>query len=410
MVANTDIKFYVHTNNNAPQLQDAYGSMINVLDACLTLGFDLPPVNSISINNLSMTIAFSANHNLLAGQVISIVGASDSKFNREFRVGSIPTPSSIEIDLDDTYPASVLGNISVKIPPLNWVNEYSVGGKRAYRNAETHETERPFLRVVDELDAVWGANYAKYAKVGIVSSMASVNDMSGLQTPYDLSNPSKNWIGSGSGVSAVNGWAKWYYSRWPDVWNNNYGDHEGATGGTRTWLLVGNGKWFYIVPSVVSGTDLSNIYFFGNLGDFYGLNSTLQYSSANNTWYIGATTGLSNSAESFLLHIGESRPLKALSFHSANDPLTAGNANYFETLDIQAVVSDVYISRVYNNKVYRVELPAFKRFLNPYDASFNLKTIESDGNVFLVKSAYGATSGAATEPANSRCLIGFLLT
>lgn len=410
MVANTDIKFYVHTNNNAPQLQNAYGSMVNVLDACLTLGFTLPSVNSININNLSMTIVFSANHNLLSGQVVSVVGASDSRLNREFRVGNIPALNTIAIDLDETYPTSISGDISVKIPPLNWIKEYSAGGKRAYRNAEIHKTDRPFLRVVDELDAVWGASYAKYAKVGIVSSMTGIDEMSGLQTPYDLSNPSKNWVGSGNGVSASNGWAKWYYSRWQDIWNNSYGDHEGVTGGGRTWLLIGNGEWFYIVPSVISNTVLASIYFFGNLGDFYGLNSTLQYSTANNTWYIGGTTGLSNSAESFLLHIGESRALKALSFHSANDPLTAGNSNYFETLDIQAVLSDVYISRFYNNNSYRVELPAFKRFLNPYDASYNLKTIESDSKVFLVKSAYGAINGAATEPANSRCLIGFQLT
>ena len=38
MVASTDIKFYVHTNTNAPQLINNFGCMIDVLDACLVNG------------------------------------------------------------------------------------------------------------------------------------------------------------------------------------------------------------------------------------------------------------------------------------------------------------------------------------------------------------------------------------
>jgi hypothetical protein len=48
MVASTDIKFYTHTNNNAPQLQNAYGSMIGVLDACLVNGIQVGIVSSLT--------------------------------------------------------------------------------------------------------------------------------------------------------------------------------------------------------------------------------------------------------------------------------------------------------------------------------------------------------------------------
>ena len=50
MVASTDIKFYVHTNTNAPQLSNAFGCMINVLDACLVNG-----INPLNISNLTMS-------------------------------------------------------------------------------------------------------------------------------------------------------------------------------------------------------------------------------------------------------------------------------------------------------------------------------------------------------------------
>lgn len=43
--------------------------------------------------------------------------------------------------------------------------------------------------------------------------MDGIDSLIGSRAPYDASNPDKNWVGSGSGTSAYNGWAKWYYRR-----------------------------------------------------------------------------------------------------------------------------------------------------------------------------------------------------
>lgn len=64
MVASTDIKFYVHTNNNAAQLQNAYGSMIGVLDACLVNGINIGAVSSLKASGSTVTATFSNTHNL----------------------------------------------------------------------------------------------------------------------------------------------------------------------------------------------------------------------------------------------------------------------------------------------------------------------------------------------------------
>ena len=75
MVASTDIKFYVHSNNNAPQLQNAYGSMIGVLDACLVNGISLGLASSLTAMGTTVTAVFSTAHNLMQYQVLKIVGA-----------------------------------------------------------------------------------------------------------------------------------------------------------------------------------------------------------------------------------------------------------------------------------------------------------------------------------------------
>ena len=99
MVASTDIKFYVHSNNNAPQLQNAYGSMINVLDACLIDGIQIGVVSSLTASGSTVTATFGAAHNLMQYQVIKITGANQPEFNGEHRILTIPDSSSLTFEL-----------------------------------------------------------------------------------------------------------------------------------------------------------------------------------------------------------------------------------------------------------------------------------------------------------------------
>jgi len=126
MVASTDIKFYVHTNNNAPQLQNAYGSMINVLDACLIDGIQIGVVSSLTTSGNTVTVTFGAAHNLMQYQVIKITGAAQAEFNGEHRILTIPNSSSLTFELA-TAPsvATATGAISASLPPLGWGKPFS---------------------------------------------------------------------------------------------------------------------------------------------------------------------------------------------------------------------------------------------------------------------------------------------
>ncbi|MCK4091896.1 hypothetical protein HCY68_02465 [Acinetobacter radioresistens] len=297
MVASTDIKFYVHTNSNAPQLQNAYGSMINVLDACLINGFQIGVVSSLTASGNTVTATFGAAHNLMQYQVIKITGAAQAEFNGEHRVLTIPNVQSVTFDLATTPSVTTAtGAISASLPPLGWEKPFSNnnpngGGKAAYRSTNLLLPSRPFLRVVDELDPAYTATYAKYAKVGIVEDMLDIDTMLGVQAPFDTVNPDKNWVGTGLGAAAINGWARWYYA-------TSYGfrssdpDQYGATSNTMKWMVVGNGDWFYIINSANEQEDFSAVYGFGGFESFLDgdstnnfLASSLDYVSADTSFY-----------------------------------------------------------------------------------------------------------------------------
>lgn len=340
MVASTDIKFYVHTNNNAPQLQNAYGSMIGVLDACLIDGIQIGVVSSLTASGTTVTATFGAAHNLMQYQVIKIVGANQAEYNVEARILTVPNATTITFELAAVPSvATATGTISASLPPLGWEKPFSStsgtgGGKAAYRSKNLLLPSRPFLRVVDEPDPTYDTTYAKYAKVGIVEDMTDIDTMLGVQAPFDAVNPDKNWVGVGSGTTATNGWAKWYYAR-AFAATATSGNNESTVpvNGNRKWLLVGDGDCFYVVPSVAADTVSNNeyglVYGFGKFDSLIQndisntlLSATLYNYPAGGSSTPGTQTGLANQYENTLIQ---------RKYNQSNTYANAGTIGFFNT-------------------------------------------------------------------------------
>ncbi|UXI52697.1 hypothetical protein [Acinetobacter variabilis] len=295
MVASTDIKFYVHTNNNAPQLQNAYGSMIGVLDACLINGINIGTVSSLAASGTTVTALFSSAHNLMQYQVIKITGANQSEFNGEHRILTVPNAQSITFELAAApSTTAATGTIEASLPPLGWEKPLSSvnangGGKAAYRSMNLLLPSRPFLRVVDELDPAYTASYAKYAKVGIIEDMTDIDTMLGVQAPYDVANPDKNWVGSGSGDSCFNGWSKWVYARSATAIDHTQ-DSQNPSNGERAWVLLGNSDFFYILPANSPNFSILLMYGFGAFSTTINTDSSNTFLMAS-TYYGSASVG-----------------------------------------------------------------------------------------------------------------------
>ena len=130
MVASTDIKFYVHTNNNAPQLTNNFGCMLSVLDAALINGIQIGTVSSLTASGKIVTAVFGTAHNLMQYQVIKIAGANQAEYNVEARILTVPNATTITLELA-TIPsvATATGVISCSLPPLGWEKPFgSVNG------------------------------------------------------------------------------------------------------------------------------------------------------------------------------------------------------------------------------------------------------------------------------------------
>ena len=409
MVAKTDIKFYVHTNNSAPQLTNNFGCMLNVLDAALINGIQVGTVSSLTASGKIVTALFGTAHNLMQYQVIKIAGANQAEYNVEARILTVPNATTITFELAALPSvASATGTINCSLPSLGWEKPFSstsaTGGKGAYRSKNLMLPSRPFLRVVDELDPAYTATYAKFAKVGIVEDMTDIDTMLGVQAPYDSAAPNKNWVGTGSGTTAINGWAKWYYY----FATNGQSESAAPTVSQRTWILVGTKDYFYIIPA--GGNNLIEALTCGfgafnsvlNADNFCTfLAATLRNVPVNNSsGYFASDNAIGHSSNTARLLLqrgyGASQYIAATTrtFTVTNIDLLSGSANYSAS---KAVANKVYLLPVMINEtstIIRGELPGIK-YLNQQLPYADLQIFIEKNEIFIAKSCLvqGNTNG-----------------
>ena len=398
MVASTDIKFYVHSNTNAPRLSNNFGCMIDLLDACLVNGFGSQTVSTLTASGTTVTATFGSAHNFMQYQVIKITGATQTEYNGEFRILTVPNANSITFKLAAVPSTNTAtGTISCSLPPLGWLKPYSGTGKAAYRSANTLLASRPYLRVIDALDPTYTSTYAKYAKVGIVEDMTDIDTMLGVQAPYDSVNPDKNWVGTGSGTSGVNGWARWYYAANGAV-STGLTNSQTPAVGNRQWILVGNGDYFYIlpttmVPSATVNTQHASAYGFGafksllnadNSCTFLQSHLTLSNNGTNVYAYFSLVSSAANSPLLLLRDYAQSANYKTANCLSLNSDTAGSGVNNVigaSTLTNTAPFAPVFIKEDATNVLRGQIKNLFWLFQQkPYS---NFQLIEKDSALYI---------------------------
>lgn len=243
MTVSTSAKYFTNLMTGAPQLTNAWGDLVNLLDACLVNGFNLKTLTTLTQSGGVATATVAAGHGFAVDQVVLIAGAAEPEYNGEARVLTA-TATTFTFGIVGTAAAASTGTITAKVAPLGFEIAFTGTNKRVYRSKNIL-SNRPYLRVDNSLDPAYTTTYAKKGKVTMAEGMTDVDTFvaNSGRAPYDPASPTKNEIGTGSGVSAYDGWYKWYYAKQDPY---NYGDSTAPNAGNRSWVLIGDDRGFYL--------------------------------------------------------------------------------------------------------------------------------------------------------------------
>ena len=218
MVASTDTKYFLYTNANAPQLTNVWGQLCSLLDACLVDGFNQKSISSLSIAGNVITANYSSAHGYLDGQVLLVSGAVDSSLNKEHRIVSTPSATTLTFEVDNV-PSSLSGSIKTKLAPIGAIKHLTGSSKRVYFFPEM--TDPTYLRVDEATLAAASVNY-RGAIVRISKACTDINTLPNA-VPVATTPSSTDPL-------------KWIFS-------------TTTTARTHAWLLVGSKKGFYFLPA-----------------------------------------------------------------------------------------------------------------------------------------------------------------
>lgn len=259
MPVSSPVKLFHSNMAAAPQVTNAWGSLTSMLDAVLVNGFGQVTINSITVAGSIATAQASTGHAFVVDQVVLIAGAAQAIFNGEHLVLS-RTANSFTFALAGA-PASASGSMTARASPLGFEIAFTGTNRRAYRSKNA-QSPKNMLLINDGLKTPgYTTTWAKWANVGIVSAMSSIDTITGIQAPFYPSTPSYNWSNT---LTDQWGWHKWYFGRAVGT------DKDGDGGsGSRSWVLVGDDRMFYLFLSWNTSTALGRTaYCFGDIESF----------------------------------------------------------------------------------------------------------------------------------------------
>jgi hypothetical protein len=377
------VKFFHSSFKNAPVITNLNGQLTALLDAVLVNGFNTVTLSSLSHSGYLATANFTA-HGFVENQIIEISGANEAGYNGQWRVVGNPGLNSFQFLLDSavTTPTTATGTITCKTPGLDFEIAYTGTNKRAYRSKNIL-SNRFYFKVDDDLDSVWNPSYVKYAKVGIYESMNGIDSYSGNYAPYSSANPNLNWVGTGTGVSAIGGWYKWHYSG--SFWLGAGAVTEALAVSSNTtnknWTIVGDDRGFYIFIEPQPGigkwgacfTDFQS----NKIGDKYNTlfsardwnqAANAQFGAYNRTDHLTEFNNIDNNAGKLIIRshsgIGGAVPFSLLPGISGAWTTNSGQTisgfntgiNYPNVTDNTLIIAPIYIKETNINAV-RGKLP-----------------------------------------------------
>lgn len=390
------VKHFQNNMQGIPQLTNNWGSLITLLDATLVTGFNHRPILSISKsepNAITANIQVGSGHGFIDRQVIRISGSTNG-WDGDYKILAA-NASELIIECDALKPTSISGSATCFTAPLGFEIIFSTPAdsttpKRAYRSTNP-DSLGLILLVHDFCSPGASSTGAKFAKVGVVSSMSDIDTINGVQMPFDSAKPNANWGWDGT----YHGWAKWYYKLPNYSVESHYAPDSQAPNNTFASFYIAGNSTSFLIDCLCSNFNSYSVYGFVEFED--------QYLNAKNTALLASGINLIraqdsgyfyNSRGAYLKTIGTNAyattNLNAIAWYDTN-----GQANFSKltgNLDISSSSTDknVLIDAMIfdSNNIPRCVLPFIKNHLSTSNETIFLQKV---GKVIKRYSSYNGT-------------------
>ena len=211
-----DVVWYHSDETGAPVLNNAAGSLDAVLYACLVTGFNSQTVTSVVVAGEVATVT-KAGHGFTDQAIVEMGGAATGAINGR-KLATVTGSGTFTFPAPGVADGTISGTITAKRAPLGWTRDKNSGNVSIYKRSDPTATAMG-LRIDD---TAAGVASASYARVRMLEAWTDVNSFTG-PAPTD---------------AQVSGGLYW---------------PKGANSATaKPWVLVGDGKTFYLFTDGVS--------------------------------------------------------------------------------------------------------------------------------------------------------------
>lgn len=260
----TKTKFITSSYRNAPPLENKFGSLIKILRATLTDGFNAQRIVSSSYDSSSkqITIKLNPSHGFTPNSVVLV----EELVNKEFRIlfsdaTSITVYSESNIQMD---------GLTIKFAPLGYTLAYDdieASGTACFQTQD----KTYFLKVIDALPPNgYPETGGKYARV-VAGRQIDLggNFIDGKKFPLHPDFPDAENTGNKVvGDRGIHGFAKWFYALRRDGESTSNIEPPDDTYFPTSWEIIGDGNTFYLfIKPLFHETINRSIVGFGRIAD-----------------------------------------------------------------------------------------------------------------------------------------------
>jgi hypothetical protein len=222
--------FYDSSETGAPVLNNSAGSLLSVVQACLVDGFNAKSVTSIVVAGNIATVTVSAHgYSGKLGKLLRMDGAAPAALNGDKQI-TVTGANTFTFPAPGVSNQTATGTITCKRAPLDFVRVFTGTNKAVYKSGDV--TSSGLLLRIDDTNA--GVASPTDARAVMYESMTDID----------------TGVAPGPTAAQVSGGMYW---------------QKGAnTAAAKKWVVVGDGRLFYLLTESSTVALASNWCVFGD--------------------------------------------------------------------------------------------------------------------------------------------------